>query len=417
MPHRHAVILLAAIVVGVIAGLWSGWYYGQAMISVAWLGQLFLNALKMTIVPLIVAAVISGVCSLGDIRKLGRIGGATVAYYALTTAIAVLIGLLMVNLIQPGAGLAHLSETIPERVAGKTGTGISDIVLSLISPNLVDAAAQMQLLPLIVFSLLLAAALTTLGETGRPVIAFFNGLNEAMMKLVVWIMYFAPIGIFALIAARLGQAGGGAEVLAEIRAVGWHVVTVLAGLVLHFLVLTGLLWLLAGRGLDYLAGMLRALLVAFGTASSSATLPLTMECARENKVDKRAVRFVIPLGATINMDGTALYEAAAVMFIAQAYGYDMSLGQQGLIFVTATLAAIGAAGIPEAGLVTMVIVLSAVHLPLEGIALLLSVDWFLDRFRTSVNVWGDSVGAAVIDRLIRNDGDPHLTPGSAVKAR
>jgi Na+/H+-dicarboxylate symporter len=149
--------------------------------------------------------------------------------------------------------------------------------------------------------------------------------------------------------------------------------------------------------------MLRALLTAFGTASSSATLPLTMECARENKVDKRAVRFVIPLGSTINMDGTALYEAAAVMFIAQAYGIDMSIEQQVIIFVTATLAAIGAAGIPEAGLVTMVIVLSAVNLPLEGIGLLLAVDWFLDRFRTAVNVWGDSVGAAVIQRVLPDE--------------
>jgi Na+/H+-dicarboxylate symporter len=161
-----------------------------------------------------------------------------------------------------------------------------------------------------------------------------------------------------------------------------------------------ILWLVTGRGLAYLTGMGRALLTAFGTASSSATLPLTMECARENDIDPRATRFVIPLGATINMDGTALYESAAVMFIAQAYGFDMSISQQAIIFVTATLAAIGAAGIPEAGLVTMVIVLSAVNLPLEGIGLLLAVDWFLDRFRTAINVWGDSVGAAVIDRVI-----------------
>jgi len=183
-------------------------------------------------------------------------------------------------------------------------------------------------------------------------------------------------------------------------AVGLHVVTVLSGLALHFLVLCLILFFLGGRGLDYLVGMLRALFTAFGTASSSATLPLTMECARENRVDDRAVRFVLPLGSTVNMDGTALYEAAAVMFIAQAYGIELSVGQQAIVFVTATLAAIGAAGIPEAGLVTMIIVLNAVGLPLEGIGLLLAVDWFLDRFRTSVNVWGDAVGAAVIGRLM-----------------
>ncbi|MFK8069038.1 MAG: dicarboxylate/amino acid:cation symporter [Gammaproteobacteria bacterium] len=400
MPHKHAIILLIAIVFGVIAGVASGWIWGEAMVQIKWMGDLFLHALKLVIVPLIVAAVISGVCSLGDVRKLGRIGGITVLYYASTTAIAVLIGLLVVNLIQPGVGMTELSQTIPEKVSGKEDMGFSQIITSLVKPNLIEAGRSNQLLPIIFFCLLFAAALTTVGEKGKPVIAFFDGLNEAMMKVVIWIMYFAPFGIFALIAARLGMAGGGEAFLQEIKAVGLHVVTVLTGLTLHFIVLLTILWLFAGRGLAYLTGMGRALLTAFGTASSSATIPLTMECARENGIDPRATRFVIPLGATINMDGTALYESAAVMFIAQAYGIDMSISQQAIIFVTATLAAIGAAGIPEAGLVTMVIVLSAVNLPLEGIGLLLAVDWFLDRFRTSINVWGDSVGAAVIDRVI-----------------
>ncbi len=401
MPHKHAVILLIAIIISVIAGLASGWLWGETMVSIKWLGDLFLHTLKLVILPLIVAAVISGVCSLGDVRKLGRIGGYTVLYYATTTAIAVLIGLVVVNLIQPGVGMTNLSHSIPDKIASKEETGFSDIILSLVTPNLIEAGGSNQLLPIIFFCLIFAAALTTIGEKRKPVIAFFDGLNEAMMKLVIWIMYFAPFGIFALIAARLGMAGGGDAFFQEIKSVGLHVITVLTGLALHFCVLMAILWLIAGRGRDYLVGMGRALFTAFGTASSSATLPLTMECARENDIDPRATRFVIPLGATINMDGTALYESAAVMFIAQAYGIDMTLSQQAIIFVTATLAAIGAAGIPEAGLVTMVIVLSAVNLPLEGISLLLAVDWFLDRFRTTVNVWGDSVGAAVIDRVIQ----------------
>jgi solute carrier family 1 (neuronal/epithelial high affinity glutamate transporter), member 1 len=401
MPHRHAVILLIAITIGVAAGVAAGWYWGPAMSEVAWVGKLFLNALKITIVPLVAAAVITGVAQLGDVRRLGRVGGLTVLYYACTTAVAVLIGLLAVNLIQPGIGVATAGAGVPQGVLGKAHTGVGDIVLSLVTPpNIVKAAAELQLLPVIVFCLLFAAALTTLGPKGRPLIAFFDSLNEVMMKLVVWIMYLAPIGIFALIGARLGQAGGGAAFIAEMRAVGLYVLTVLGGLAVHSAVLIAVMFLLAGRGWEYLAGMLRALITAFGTASSSATLPLTMECAAENEVDQRAVRFVIPLGATINMDGTALYEAAAVMFIAQAYGVDLSTGQQAIVFVTATLAAIGAAGIPEAGLVTMVIVLSAVGLPLEGVSLLLAVDWFLDRFRTAVNVWGDSVGAAVIARVL-----------------
>lgn len=399
MSQSHAMALLAFIIVGAVAGVFYGWYAGEAAMSIGWLGSLFLNALKMTIIPLVIASVVSGIGSLGDIRQLGKMGGYTLVYYLSTTALAVFIGLLVVNWIQPGIGIQLTQTEVPEHILSKQDTGISDIVLSLISPNLVTAASQTELLPLIVFAIIFAMALTTVGDKSRPVFDVFDGINEAMMKLVIWIMHFAPIGIFALIAARLGSVGGGEQFMAEIRAVGLHVVTVLMGLLIHAVVLLLILFFVAGRGIDYLLGMARALVTAFGTASSSATLPLTMECARENKVDPKAVKFVLPLGATINMDGTALYEAAAVMFIAQAYGIELSLMQQGIVFITATLAAIGAAGIPEAGLVTMVIVLTAVGLPLEGIALLLAVDWFLDRFRTTVNVWGDSVGAAVINRL------------------
>jgi len=400
MQDRHAGLVLAGIIAGVVAGMIAGWVFGPAVLAFAWLGTLFLNALKMIIVPLVFVAVVSGVSSLGDVRRLGRVGGITVLYYMTTTAIAVLIGLLVVNLLQPGVGLDISGGVIPDRVMGKEDTGVSDILLMIVSPNLFDAAVKTQLLPIIFFSVLFGAALTTVGQRGEHVIGFFNGINEALMKLIMWIMYFAPIGVFALVAKGFGEAGSGAEFMARLQGIGWYMATVLAGLAIHFIVLVLILRIVARRGLEYLAGMLRAVVTAFGTASSSATLPITMECARENDIDERAVRFVLPLGATINMDGTALYEAAAVMFIAQAYGLDMSLGQQSIIFLTATLAAIGAAGVPEAGLVTMVIVLSAVGLPLEGIGLILSIDWLLDRFRTAVNVWGDAVGAAVMHRFI-----------------
>lgn len=400
MPHSHAVVLLILIIISAISGVLVGWFFGDVSLQIGWLGDLFLNALKMVIIPLIVASVISGIGALGDVRKLGRLGGSTLLYYGLTTATAVFIGLIVVNIIQPGAGITLGDASVPDRILEKQDTGAADIVLSLISPNLFASAVEMQLLPIIVFAILFAMALTTIGERGKPVFAVFDGINEAMMKLVIWIMYFAPVGIFALIAARLGQAGGGEALLQEIQAVGWHVVTVLTGLFMHFCVLLLILQLIAGNGATYLIGMSRALFTGFGTASSTATLPLTMENARENKVSDKAIKFVLPLGSTVNMDGTALYEAAAVLFIAQAYGIDLTLTQQIIVFITATLAAIGAAGIPEAGLVTMVIVLSAVGLPLDGIALLLAVDWFLDRFRTVVNIWGDSVGAKVIDKLV-----------------
>ncbi|HKI60639.1 MAG TPA: dicarboxylate/amino acid:cation symporter, partial [Mariprofundaceae bacterium] len=245
------------------------------------------------------------------------------------------------------------------------------------------------------------AALTTLGESGKPVIGFFDGLNETMMKLVEWLMWLAPIGVFALIAARLGAAGGGEAFFAQLAGLAKYAMAVISGLLVHAAFLSLLLMVLARRRMgEYLGHLATALLTAFSTASSSATMPLTLEATKNAEVPESARRFVIPLGATINMDGTALYEAVAVLFIAQAMGVDLSLGQQLLVLVTATMAAIGAAGIPEAGLVTMVIVLEAVGLPLEGIGLILAIDWFLDRCRTTVNVFGDAVGAAVVGRLI-----------------
>ena len=392
--------LLWALLTAAIAGIFCGWFFGQSMLAIEWVGELFLDALKMVIIPLIVAAVISGIASLGGASGgLKRLGGLTVLYYFCTTAIAVLLGLIIVNIIQPGAGITEVSQVVPDRVSGKEETGIVEIIRSLIGDNIVASAAETKLLEVIVFSILFGAALTTVGERGKPLVAFFEGMNDVMIKIVVWIMYFAPIGIFALISSKLGDSGGGEHFWREILGVGKYMMTVIIGLTLHFFVLMTILIVVSRRGRQFIATMSKALVTAFGTASSTATLPLTMECALEANVDKRAAKFVLPLGSTVNMDGTALYEAVAVMFIAQAYGIYMTPMDQVLIFITATLAAIGAAGIPEAGLVTMVIVLTAVGLPMEGIGLLLAVDWFLDRLRTTVNVWGDSVGSTVVEKL------------------
>ena len=406
MNSRHSLYLLIFIILGVFAGLFVGWYFGAAATGVAWLGQLFLNTLSMLVIPLLVSAVISGVTSLGDVRQLGRLSGITVSYYLITVAIAVLIGLLMVNLIQPGVGVSTEGLERPDDLVRLAeDKGFSDILLSMVTPNLIRAAAETNLLPLILWSVAFGIALASLGKKGRDAARFFESLNEGMMRMVSWVMYFAPIGVFGLIAGMFGAAGSAAAFAEKVEAVGLHVVTVLSGLALHFVVLTLVLIFVARQPLSYLFNMLRAIVTAFATASSTATLPLTIQCAKESGIDERARRFVLPLGSTVNMDGTALYEAAAAMFIAQAYGLELGLGQQSLIFITATLAAIGAAGIPQAGLVTMIIVLQVVGLPVEGIALLLAVDWFLDRFRTSTNVWGDAVGAAVVHRYIERKFD------------
>ncbi|MDX8390767.1 MAG: dicarboxylate/amino acid:cation symporter [Mariprofundaceae bacterium] len=391
--------LLISMLVAIVAGGCAGYYWGEAMASVAWLGELFLTTLKMLIVPLVVASIITGVAGLGDVRKLGRMGGLSVGYYACTTFVAVSIGLVMANLWQPGVGVDLGSgSAAPEPKVGDVG--VTDLILSLVHPNIIDAAANMKLLPIIVFCIVLAAALSTLGEKGKTVITFFEGMNEAMMVIVGWIMVFAPIGVFALIASKLGAAGGGEAFFAQLAGLAKYALAVISGLLTHAALLCLVLAVLARKQVgEYLKHLGTALMTAFSTASSSATLPLTMDGVKAAGVNEKARRFVLPLGATINMDGTALYEAVAVLFIAQAYGMDLSFGQQMVVLVTATMAAIGAAGIPEAGLVTMVIVLEAVGLPLEGIGLILAIDWFLDRCRTTVNVFGDSVGAAVVGRL------------------
>ncbi len=409
--------LLIGIVAGIVLAFASVFAFEGAMAEVYWVGEFFLRALKMIIVPLIIFSMISGITGLGDVRKLGRLGGRTVIYYMLTTLAAVSLGSLVVNLLQPGVGMNTAGLEVPTRVAAKESLGLSDIVLGFVSDNIIGSMADMQMLPIIVFSLVFGGVLTTLGDKGKVLIAFCEGGNEAMMKIVHLIMWLAPVGVFGLVAGRFGRAvaeGGMEAFMAQLSSVGQYMMAVVIGLGVHGLVvLPVVLWLTTRRSpLSYARGMGSALLTAFSTASSAATLPLTIECVEEeNEVDSRAANFVLPLGATVNMDGTALYEAVAVIFIAQAAGIDLSFGQQILVVITATLAAIGAAGIPEAGLVTMVIVLRAVDLPLEGVELILAVDWLLDRFRTTVNVWGDAVGAAVIERYGLGGGSS--SPASA----
>jgi Na+/H+-dicarboxylate symporter len=399
-PKGHHIILLL-IMVGMLAGGACGWAFGEKMLAVKFLGDLFLNALKMMIVPLIVASMISGVASLGDIRRLGRTGLVAIGYYAATTGIAVGIGICLANLIQPGAGVTPTVQELPSMVGDKTYT-VVDVIVNMIPENVFEAAAETNVLPLIVVALVFGAILTTLGERGKPVIKFFEGVNAAVLKLVYLVMMFAPVGVFALVATKLGAAGGGEAFWGELYKLGKYALTVLAGLAIHGLVVLPLLLFLVARRnpFRYAFNLLTAFATAFSTASSAATLPVTMRLVeKRNKVSNEASSFVLPLGATINMDGTALYEAVAALFIAQAYGIHLGPAQQLVIFFTATLAAVGAAAIPEAGLVTMVIVLTSVGLPVEGIGAILAIDWFLDRCRTTVNVWGDTVGAAVVDRL------------------
>jgi Na+/H+-dicarboxylate symporter len=392
--------LIIGIILGVILGGLVGSFHPDIGIKLGFLGTLFLNALKMIVLPLIVVSITLSIMKVGNP---GSLGLKTLFYYLITTGIAVFIGIVVVNVIHPGDGSMAITGQMPDIVSSKEGMSLVDVLLlKFVSPNLFNSAEEFEILPLIVASILFGAAFASLGKESKVIVEVFTILDKAIMKIVHWIMIFTPIGIFSLIAERIGLAGGGGAVIELAMELGKYVLSVVVGLFIHgFIVLPVILILFAKRNpLMYVQNLGKALLTAFSTASSSATLPLTMEgVIDEAKVTPKVGRFVLPLGATINMDGTALYEAVAVIFIAQSYGIDLTTAQIVIVFFTATLAAIGAAGIPEAGLVTMVLVLQAVGLPLEGVGLILAIDWLLDRFRTTINVWGDCVGAAVIDRL------------------
>ena len=399
--------ILAAIVFAIILALSVPAFAMEFKIG----GEIFLRLLKMMVVPLVVASVMSGIIGLGDIRKLRRPGLYAIVYYLSTTLIAVTIGLVVVNVIQPGVGVVDESTLSSMAEQGsalisqnqdriETMSIFDSLLLMLFTDNLILAAVETNLLPLIVFSIIFSGMLTTMGERVKSLTDMIVQVNDALLSFVMLLMRLAPLGIFCLVTARFGEAQAEGKFLEVISQTGQYVASVLTGLGLHALVvLPVLLWIFTRRNpLRFISNMSQALLTAFSTASSSATLPVTMECAIENaNVSKRSVEFVMPLGATINMDGTALYEAVAAIFIAQAIGVDLSLTQQITVAITATLAAIGTAGIPEAGLITMIIVLNAVGLPVEYISLILSVDWLLDRFRTAVNCFGDSVGAAIVE--------------------
>lgn len=394
---------------GLALGAWLGprWQEPELAVLVTTLGLVgstFLALLKALIVPLVVTSIVLGVCRLGSAGGVARLAGATALYFMATTTAAVLTGLALVQAIGPGRGGTGLPEAAASPVAERTPLeAVAELVRGMFPQNLVAAAGEGNVLGLIVFSLLFGAALARIGARGETLAQALEGVNEALMLFVRGLVWLAPLGILGLVAERLGRAGGGAAALEEVTRLGAYALTVVLGLAVHACVtLPALLWLVTRRSpLRYASGLAEALLTALGTASSAATLPLTMRgVVEKNGVAPRAADFVLPVGTTVNMDGTALYEAVAVVFIAQTLGIELSFEQLVLVAITATLAAVGAAAIPEAGLITMVLVLEAVDLPAEGIGLLLSIDWILDRFRTTVNVWGDGVGAAVVERAL-----------------
>lgn len=384
--------ILIALILAVIYGV----VFSEYVSYVSWMGDLFLRALKMVIVPLILSSIISGVTNIGNAENLGKIGIKTLSYYLLTSLFAILVGLLLVNLFQPGVGAdLGLSKQIEELSAAKESFGTT--LLNIIPVNIIKSMLEGDMLSIIFFAILFGFFITQIKESYKTnLTTFFDAFFEVMMKITMFIIKFAPLGIFGIVAVTISQQN---DLFQLMQNMGMYMFTVLLGLLIHGLVTLPLILKFIAKVDPWLhfKAMTTPILTAFSTSSSNATLPLTIDAVENNSgVSNKITSFTLPLGATVNMDGTALYECVAAMFIAQAYGVELTFVQQIIVVITALLASIGAAGIPMAGLVTITIILSAVGLPLEGVGLILAVDRILDMCRTVINVWSDSCAAVTI---------------------
>ena len=391
----HWQILIALL----IAILW-GLFLTDYVYLVDWMGVLFLRTLKMIIIPLIFSSIITGVANIGDAENLGRLGIKTFSYYTITSTFAILTGLFFVNIFQPGVG-AELGFSKMVEGLSNAKESFGDIIIKIIPLNIFNDFANGNVLPIIFFAILFGYFITRIDEKPKNIlIIFFNALFDVVMRITMFIIKFTPFGILGIVAKVVAEQASDKEALLAVGGrLGLYMVTVILSLGIHFWITLPLLVKFVGgvKPFEHLKAMRTPLLTAFSTSSSSATLPLTIEAVEHNSgVSNKITSFVLPLGATINMDGTALYECVAAMFIAQAYGVELGFGQQIIVVITALLASIGAAGIRMAGLVMISIILSAVGLPLEGIGLILAVDRILDMLRTTTNVWSDSCGAVII---------------------
>ncbi|KAF5306537.1 hypothetical protein FQA39_LY08859 [Lamprigera yunnana] len=451
--NKHSLLTILTII-GVIGGTVTGllinrfsareWTKREIM-YIKYPGDLFLRLLKSLIIPLLTSSIISAIGSL-DLSLSKKIALRSIIYYSVTTICAVVLGIILVSTIKPGVGVGEVKQnnTKIDNKITLTADTIMDLIRNMFPPNIVEATIgqnhirikvpesykdnprfhnatfnlkneyhlwefeevldlrSTNILGLVVFSIIMGIAVGQMGEKGKVLVVFFDSLSKAMMIITCWVIWLSPIGVFFLVTAQILEVTSFTTLLAQL---GLYFGTVVLGLLLHGFGTLTAVYFFCTRTLPFktVAGLSQVLATAFGTASSSATMPLTIQALDDLGLDPRVTRFVIPIGAMCNLDGTALYEAVAAIFIAQRNGIELGIGQAAAICVTATAASIGGAGIPQAGLVTMVMVLDTVGLPADQISLILAVDWLLDRFRTTINVMGDCLGARIVNILSKSD--------------
>lgn len=384
--------LLTQILIAFIIAIILGIIFGTAIDVLKPLGDLFLRLIKFIIAPLILSTLVVGVASIGDPKSLGRVGTKTIAYYLITTAFAIIFGLIFAFIISPGKGLTVDGPTAEVEI--NESEGVIQTLLNIVPENPFFALTDGNVLQIIFFAIFLGLAITLIGKKAEPVYQFFDSFAELMMKITGIVMRFAPIGIIGLVAPIVGQYGP--QVLMPLLKI---ILTLAIACILHAVIIYSLCVHIFAKmnPLTFFKGIAPAAIVAFSTASSAATLPVTLKNTRENLgISNKITSFVVPLGATINMDGTAIYQGVAVIFIAQFYGLDLSFLQLLTVVITTILASIGTAGVPGAGMIMLAMVLTAVGLPLEGIAIIAGVDRVLDMFRTTVNIVGDASGAVTV---------------------
>jgi Na+/H+-dicarboxylate symporter len=387
------------ILLSIIAGITFGIFFPNEMIKLKWIGQLFINMLKLIVLPLIFCALVSAITSIGG-KKLGSIGIYTMGYVLVSVSIAVAIGLILLNVFKPGVGVSPALILASAGPADLKPLEMTSFLMSLFPQSIVLAAAQYEIMPIVIFSIAFAIACIYTGKTAKPVIAFFIGLRDVLIKMIIWLMYLTPLGLFSLLGTAVAEASVQHLLWQSLCGMLLFILIFLAGLFLQILwQMAVVTFILKRNPKQFIASSTNALITAFATSSSMATLPVTMLVAKNLEVDDDVARFVLPLATTINLAGTAMYEAVSALFFCQVLGFDLSIPAQIGVFFTAIVAGMGATGIPEGGLITMVMILRIVNVPATAIGLLMPFDRILDRFRTLTNVWGDLVCAVVVDAL------------------
>ncbi len=396
MQNKMFIFILISIVLGATLGC----YYPAEMMSLSWIGKLFINLLKLIALPLIFSALVSAITSMGNIRKLGSVGIYTISYVLISVSFAVIIGLFLLNVFKPGANLPPGLILANAEIEASRPLDFGNFLLSIFPPNIIEAAAKFEIMTIVMFSIAFSIACISVGETATPVINFFNGLRNIFVKMITWLMYLTPIGLFSLLGSAVAEASLQDRLIQSISGVSMFIAIFLLGLLLQILwQFAFIAFVTTKKAKEFAKDTANSIVTSFVTSSSIATLPVALIAAKKQNISDDVARFVLPFATTINLAGTAMYEAVSTLFFCQILDMHLSIPSQIGVFLTSIMAGMGATGIPEGGLVTMVMVLRSANVPTSAIALLLPFDRILDRFRTATNVWGDLVCSAAVDHF------------------